>query len=195
LRAYTLRVFNTPSLGYNPLDYLVGRTSTECSTNTNTNTTLHCLSIITTSPLSKASIVSLQISSTFTGLRALFLANVCMTPWQKMSLPVLEVLYTCLLYDMLWEGILDVWDMPALLHAHLGHFTTHVQFVDVLNGFLGRYVCQLESLVFIELCMCLSPGSFMQLPPVFWEQFPVLCVCSGLKVFKQDDRLLVLKDA
>ena len=41
LRAYTLRVFNTPSLGYNPLDYLVGRTSTECSTNTNTNTTLH----------------------------------------------------------------------------------------------------------------------------------------------------------
>jgi len=93
-----------------------------------------------------------------------------------MLLPVLEVLYIRPPYDTLQEGILDAWDMPALLHAHLGHFTTCMQFVDVLDGFLGRYVGQLESLAFIELCTWLSPTSFMQLPPAFWEQFPVLCL-------------------
>jgi len=178
LRAYTLRLFKTPKRGYNPLDDLVGRTSPECSTNT--NTTLRCLSI-TTSFGSNASIALPQISSTFTGLRALFLVNVNATPQQTMSLPVLEVLYvhhTLPAIDTLQRAMDEAWDTPALRHAHLGHFNTAAQLVGVLGGFLGRYAGQLESLVLLELSN--SAVSFMQLPPAFWEQFPALRLL-GLK--------------
>jgi len=173
LRAYTLRLLETPGRGYNPLDDLVGRTISERSTNKNKNknTTLRCLSI-TTSIGSNTFIALPQISCIFTGLRALFLVNVHATPRQTMSLPVLEVLYALPAYETLQQAMLDAWDTPALLHAHLGHFTTRAQFVDVLDGFLGRYAGQLESLALIELSS--SPVSFMQLPPTFWEQFPAL---------------------
>jgi hypothetical protein len=56
--------------------------------------------------------------------------------------------------------------------VHLGHFNTPEQFTGVLDGFLGRYARQIESLVLMELSQ--SPTSIMDLPPDFWSQFSAL---------------------
>ena len=174
LRAYTLRLFKTPVRGYNPFDdLLVGSTTTpgpECTntnTNTNTNTTLRSLSI--TGP--KASIPLPQISRTFTGLQSLFLININATPAQTLTLPHLEVLYVS---DTLPAfGLpMEVWDTPALRHVYLGHFSTKAQLMGILDGFLGRYAHQIESLALIEHAM--PTMSFLDLPTRFWAQFTAL---------------------
>jgi len=182
LRAYTLRLFKTPKRGYNPFDdLLVGTTTTqspEC-TNANTNAALRSLSI-TTSFGSNASIGFPQISRTFTGLRSLFLTNLNATPQQTLSLAHLEVLYvhhTLPAFPTLQQPM-KTWDTPALRHVHLGNFSTTAQLTGVLDGFLGRYAHQIESLALVELSK--SRTSFLDLPTQFWAQFTALCLL-GLK--------------
>jgi len=184
LRAYNLRLLKTSRLEYNPWDDLVGRTRPECSTNTNTNTntTLRCLSITVTNN-TDAPVEPRQILCTFPGLRALFLVGVGMTPRQTISLPVLEVLYLHQTWDPLQWAMADAWDTPALRHVHLSYFNTTAQLVGVLDGFLGRYAGQLESLELFELAN--SPVSYMQLPPAFWEQFPALRLLGFMAVTLQ----------
>jgi hypothetical protein len=172
LRAYTLRLLN-PTRGYNPFDDLVGRGTTPKFTNANTNTTLRSLSI-TTAIGSNASIPLPQISSTFKGLRSLFLINTTATPTQAIVLPHLEVLYMhhrfptfpTLQYPM------QTWDTPALRHVYLGYFNTAEQLTGVLDGFLGRYASQLESLALLQLDQ--PPTLIMDLLPCFWSQFSAL---------------------
>jgi hypothetical protein len=171
LRAYTLWLLKTPRQGYNPFDDLVGMgTSPEC---TNTNTTLRSLSI-TKGFNSNASITLPQISSTFTGLRSLFLINIVATPRQRMALPHLEVLYvqhTLSVFPKLpWP--MQAWDTPALRHVHLGHFNAVRQLTGVLDGFLGRYAHQIETLVLLELRRW--SVLIIELPPSFWAQFSAL---------------------
>ncbi len=176
LRAYTLRLLETPVRGYNPFDdLLIGTTTTldpEC-TNTNTNTTLRSLSI-TTSFGSNASIALPQISRIFTGLHSLFLINTNATPAQTLTLPHLEVLYVhhTLPAFAILQRPMEAWDTPALRHVHLGHFSTTAQLTGVLDGFLGRYAHQIESLVLVESFK--STTSFLDLPPQFWAQFTAL---------------------
>ena len=178
LRAYALRLFKTPVRGYNPFnDLLVGSTTTpdaEC-----TNTTLRSLAI-TTSFGSNASIALPQISRTFTGLRSLFLININATPAQTLTLPHLEVLYvhhTLPAFATLQQPM-EAWDTPSLRHVHLGHFSTTEQLTGVLDGFLGRYARQIESLALVELSK--STTSFLDLPTQFWTQFASLRLL-GLK--------------
>jgi len=75
LRAYILHLDCRLSAGCNPLDLLLGTTTTQDPECTNTNTTLHSLSITSTwrfgIPISFS-----QISRTFTGLRSLFLTDI-----------------------------------------------------------------------------------------------------------------------
>jgi hypothetical protein len=182
LRAYTLRLFETPVWGYNPFDdLLIGTTTTQDSecTNTNTNTTLRLLSI-TTAFGSNASIAFPQISRTFTGLRSLFLTNLKATPQQILTLRHLEVLYVHNMLPafttLLWP--MESWDTPALRHVHLGNFRTMAQLTGVLDGFLARYAHQIETLVLAEFSK--PPTSFLDLPPQFWAQFTALCL-FGLK--------------
>ena len=180
LRAYTLRLLKTPVRGYNPFDdLLVGTTTTPDPECTNTNTTLRSLSI-TTSFGSYASIALPQISRTFTGLRSLFLINTNVTPAQTLTLAQLEVLYvhhTLPAFTML-QRPMEAWDTPALRHVHLGHFSTTAQLTGVLDGFLGRYAHQIESLILVELSKSIK--SFLDLPPQFWAQFTALRLL-GLK--------------
>ena len=179
LRAYTLRLFKTPVRGYNPFDDLVGTTMTPEPECTNTNTTLRSLSI-TTSFGSNASITLPQISHTFTGLRSLFLTNINATPAQTLTLAHLEVLYvhhTLPAFATLQQPM-EAWDTPSLRHVHLGHFGTTEQLMGVLDGFLGRYAHQIESLALVELSK--ATKSFLDLPAQFWAQFSSLRLL-GLK--------------
>ena len=180
LRAYTLRLFKTPVRGYNPFDDLfVGSTTTPDPECTNTNTTLRSLSI-TTSFGSNASIMLPQISRTFRGLRSLFLININATPAQTLTLPHLEVLYvhhTLPAFATLQQPM-EAWDTPALRHVHLGHFGTTEQLMGALDGFLGRYAHQIESLALLELSKSIT--SFLDLPAQFWAQFTSLRLL-GLK--------------
>jgi len=120
LRAYALQLVRAPTRWYNPFGDLVGPTpkSPEC-----TNTALQSLSFTTalrtlTSP---ATISFQQISSTFTGLRSLFLINVTATPQQTIALPQLELLYVHNMRYGFQVLELHAWDTPALRHAHLGY--------------------------------------------------------------------------
>jgi hypothetical protein len=173
VRAYTLRLLINPPRGYNPFDDLVGTGTTLECTNANTITTLRSLSI--TMPIgSNASIALPQISSTFTGLRSLFLINITATPTQTMVLPHLEVLYmhhTLSAFTGLHRPM-QTWDTPALRHVYLGYFNTAEQLTGVLDGFLGRYAPQIESLALLQLD--LSPASVINLSPCFWSQFSAL---------------------
>ena len=113
------------------------------------------------------------------GLRLLFLISGM--PAQTLTLAHLEVLYL--------HGILssfgrlplpmDVWDTPALRHVHLGPFTATAQLMGILDGFLGRYVHQIESLALVELPM--DTASFLDLPTQLWAKFTALCLL-GLEV-------------
>jgi hypothetical protein len=168
LRAYTLRLPIRPPRRYNPFDDLVGTGAT-----TNTNTTLRSL-LISTPFGSNASIALPQISSTFTGLRSLFLFNITTTPTQAMALPHLEVLYMDHIPSAFprLQRSMQTWDTPALRHVHLGYFSAAGQLTGVLDGFLGRYARQIESLALIELSRL--PTSILDLSPGFWSQFSAL---------------------
>jgi len=182
LRAYTLRLFNTPVPGYNPFDDLLVGAKTTQGTNANTNTTLHSLSI-TTSIDSNASIAFSQISRTFTSLRSLFLTDVTVAPQQALALPHLEVLY--LNYPLPWlemlQGSMETWKTPALRHVYLGHIS--VPLMDVLDRFLGQYARQIESLVLSPITtypphlfnpITTYPPHLLNLPSGFWDQFTEL---------------------
>jgi hypothetical protein len=175
LRAYTLQLF--PMRDYNPFDYLVGTGTTPKFTNANanTNTTLRLLSI-TTAIGSFSPILLPQISSTFRGRRSLFLINTTATPTQTMVLPHLEVLYLRYLPSALstLQRSMQTWDTPALRHVHLSYFSTPEEFTGVLDGFLGRYARQIESLVLLQLDQ--PSMSIMDLPPCFWTYFSALCL-------------------
>ena len=177
LRAYALRLFKTPTRGYNPFDDLVGRTPESPESPEYTNTTLQSLSI-TTAFGSTVSISFPQISSTFTGLCSLFLINVTATPRQTIALPQLELLYVHHTLSAFQTLPVHAWDTPALRHAHLGHLSTRTQFAAVLDGFLRRHAARLESLVLLELSK--APTSFLNLPEDFWVAFPAMRLL-GLK--------------
>jgi len=162
--------------GYNPLDDLVGTTTTQepgCSTtNTNTNTTLRALSIFMSS--SHGFISLSQICHTFTGLRMLFLVGVDATPQQTPTLAHLEVLYLRFPSEALLESM-GTWDVPALRHVSLEHF--RMPLTAMLDCFLGRWAHQIESLQFSEfdpahLSLIVSP--LHDLPSGFWAQFAML---------------------
>jgi hypothetical protein len=171
LRAYTLRLLKTPTRGYNPFEDLVGTGMAP----EYTNTTLRSLSITTVFG-SHASIGLSQISSTFTGLRSLSLINTIATPAQAMVLPHLEVLYLRSALSTLQRSM-QTWDTPALRHVHLGYFSTPEEFTGVLDGFLGRYARQIESLALWELSTLT-----IDLPPIFWSQFSALRLLGVLAV-------------
>jgi len=162
--------------GYNPLDDLVGTTTTQepgCSTtSSNTNTTLRALSIFMSS--SHGFISLLQICRTFTGLRTLFLVGVDTTPQQTLTLAHLEVLYVRFPSEALLESM-GTWDVPALRHVSLEHF--RMPLTAMLDRFLGRWAHQIESLWFIEFdpahfSLLVSP--LHDLPSRFWTQFATL---------------------
>jgi hypothetical protein len=170
--------------GYNPFnDILVGSATTpdpEC-TNTNTNSTLRLLSIAALF-ISDPTIALPQISRAFTGLRSLFLIDINVTPAQTLTLPHLEVLYV---HDTLpafatLQLLTEGWDTPALRHVHLGYFTTTAQLTGILDGFMGRYAHQIESLALVELPTCIM-SFLMDLPTQFWAQFTALRLL-GLEV-------------
>jgi len=179
LRTYILWIRGARRPGYNPLDDLVGTTTTQdpgCSntnTNTNTNTTLRALSIAMSS--SYRGFISLsQISRTFTGLRMLFLVGVDTTPQQTLTLAHLEVLCVHLPSEALLESM-GTWDIPALRHVSLDHF--RMPLTAMLDRFLGRWAHQVESLWFSGFdpghsSLLVSP--LHDLPSGFWAQFPVL---------------------
>ena len=176
LRAYTLRLSQTPVRRYHPFDdLLIGTTTTPAPECTYTNTTLHLLSI-SISSMSNASITFPQISHTFTGLRSLFLFNISTMLTQTLTLPHLEVL---LVHDRPIATLplpMEVWDTPALRHVYLGHFTATAQLTGILDGFLGRYAHQIESLALVEIST-----SILNLPTQFWTQFTALRLL-GLEV-------------
>jgi len=173
LRAYALHLFITPR-GYNPFDYLVGPTP---ELHEYTNTALQSL-FIRIEAGSRLSIPFPQISSTFTGLRSLFLMNgMTAAPQQTISLPQLEMLYVYQLPCQALPG--PTWDTPALRHAYLGEFRTAAQFTAVLDGFLRRYASKIESLVLLETSMLLDQPpealtSVLNPPANFWDTFPAL---------------------
>jgi len=170
LRAYALRLFIRPTRAYNPFDYLVGPTP---ELPKYTNTALQSL-LIRIDIGSTLSIPFSQISSTFTGLRSLFLMNgMTAAPQQTIALPQLEMLY------VMCQALLGpAWDTPALRHAYLGQFRTAAQFTAMLDGFLRRYASKIESLVLIESYMLLgqpeAPASVLNPPANFWDTFPAL---------------------
>jgi len=177
LRTYILSIRSTfirPE--YNPLDDLVGTTTTQepgCSTTSlSTNTTLRALSI---SMLSSHGFISLsQICRTFTGLRMLFLVGVDATPQQTLTLAHLDVLCVRFPSEALLESM-GRWDVPALRHVSLEHF--RMPLTAMLDRFLGQWAHQIESLWFSEfdpahLSLPVSP--LHNLPPGFWAQFAML---------------------
>jgi len=126
LRAYGLGLFEMHTREYNPFDYLVGSAPESPEY---TNTTLQSLSISTIFG-SVASISFPQISSTFVGLRSLFLVDVTATPQQTIALPQLELLYvhyTIFAFHML---PVHTWDTPALRHAYVGQLSTPSEFAS-----------------------------------------------------------------
>jgi len=171
-------------------DFLVGTTTTqdlEC-TNTNTNTTLHLLSITTMNlqPKFHTPISFSQISGIFPGLRSLFLRRVKVTPQQSLTLAHLEVLSVFDPSKALLESM-ETWDMPALRHVSLGYFTM-TSLTDVVDRFLGRWAHQIESLFcrkFDPLRSSILASPLLDLPSGFWAQFPVLHLlgldCEALK--------------
>jgi len=170
LRSYILHFTSVTTLGYNPLDLLVGRTTTQDPECTNTNTTLRLLSI--TAIDSNISISFSQISRTFTGLRSLFLRGLISVPQQPLTLAHLEVLYMGIVYEK-WEDLqqsFETWHTPALRHVRLSYFRT--QLTDLIDCFLGRYAHQIESLVLSGVSGYCSPC--LDLPPGFWAQFTAL---------------------
>ena len=171
LRAYFLQLRVMPVPGHNPFDdFLVDTTVTqdlEC-TDTNTNTTLRLLSIVTPRDLN-ISISLSQISRTFTGLRSLFLCCVKAMPQQILSLVHLEVLCLYTAVETLLESI-ETWDTPALQHVSLGQITTPL--TDLLTHSLGRYAHQIESLVLNNYAF--YPTPLLDLPSGFWAQFSAL---------------------
>jgi hypothetical protein len=180
LRVFTLRLLISPPRGHNLFDYFVGTGTTPECTSANTNTTLRSLSI--TTPInSNASIPLSQISSTFKGLRSLFLIDFIAAPTQAIALPHLEVLYmqhTFSAFPTLKQPM-QTWDTPALRHVYLGYFDDARRLTAVLDGFLGRYARQIESLVLLERSQSLP--SIVNLPPGFWSQFSALRLL-GLQV-------------
>ena len=170
LRAYTLWFLIQPMRGYNPFDdLLVGITTTPDPECTNTNTTLRSLSIASFGSTSLP-----QISRTFTELRSLFLINVNATPAQILTLAHLEVLFVHHTPTALatLQLPMEAWVTPALRHVHLGPFSTTAQLTGVLDGFLGRYAHQIESLILVELSTSIT--SILDLPIQFWAQFTAL---------------------
>ena len=167
LRAYTLRFLQPPVWGYNPFNDLVGSSTTQ---DPETNTTLRSFSIDTAFG-SIAGIVLPEISRNFTGLRSLFLINANASPTQTLTLAHLEVLYMQYLLPI-FELQMEVWETPALRHVHLGHFSSTEQLTGVLDGFLGQYAHQIESLALVELSM--DTWSFFDLPTQFWAKFTAL---------------------
>ena len=116
LRAYALRLFSfeMDTREYNPFDYLVGPAPKSPEY---TNTTLQSLSISTIVG-SAASISFPQISSTFIGLRSLFLVDVTATLQQTIALPHLELLYVHYTISEYRTLPVHTWDTPALRHAY-----------------------------------------------------------------------------
>jgi len=162
--------------GYNPLNDLVGTTTTQdpgCSnTNSTTNTTLRALSIHMSS--SSRGFISLsQICRTFTGLRMLVLSNIKATPQQTLTLAHLEVLCVRLPSEEMLESM-GTWDTPALRHVSLGHF--RMPLTGMLDRFLGRWAHQIESLWFSEVdpAHSLLASPLHDLPSGFWAQFAML---------------------
>jgi len=175
LRTYILHIRGAPRPGHNPLDDLIGTTTTQdpgCS-NTNTNTTLRALSI-TMSSTARNFISLSQICRTFTGLRMLSLIAVNETPQRALTLAHLEVLYVRFPSGALLESM-GTWDVPALRHVSLEHF--RIPLTGMLDRFLGRWAHQIESLWFHEFdpahsSLLVSP--LRDLPSGFWAQFAAL---------------------
>ena len=174
---------------HNPLDDLIGTTTTQdpgCSnTNSNTNTTLRALSITMSS--SRGFISLSRICHTFTGLRVLSLIRVNATPQQTLTLAHLEVLYVCYPSEALLESM-GTWDVPALRHVSLAQF--RMPLTGMLDRFLGRWAHQIESLWFDELdpahnSLLLSP--LHDIPSGFWAQF------STLRLLRLDCETLLCK--
>ena len=163
LRAYTLRLFKTPVRRYNPFYSLVG-TNPEY-----TNTTLQSLSITTACDAS-VFVPFPQLSSTFSGLRSLFLDNVDAYQTHAITLPHLELLYIDHAFGI---SPMQTWDTPSLRHVYLGlvrFFNTAAQFTALLDGFLRKYASQIESLA----VKALSKFMDLLLPQDFWEAFSAL---------------------
>jgi len=174
LRTYILTIRGALTPGYNPLDDLIGTTTTQepgCS-NSNSNTTLRALSIAMSS--SHGFISLSQICRTFTGLRMLFLINVKATPQQTLTLAHLEVLHVLFPLEALLESM-GTWDMPALRHVSLVHFK--MPLTEMLDRFLGRWAHQIESLWcsgFDPAHSSLLVSPLHDLPSGFWAQFATL---------------------
>jgi len=166
LRAYALCLSKTPTRGYNPFEDLVGRTPESPGY---TNTALQLLSI-NVAFFSTASISLPQISSTFTGLRSLFLIDVLTTPQQTIALPKLELLYV---NHRSREMPVHAWDTPALRHAHLHNLAAHAH-ATVLDGFLRRHAARLESLVLLHNSSSWESALLLYFPVDFWNAFPAL---------------------
>jgi hypothetical protein len=148
LWAFALKFRSVPVQGYNPFDDLLVETMTtqdlEC---TNTNMTLRLLSIVASGHIS---ILFLQISRTFTGLRSLFLCNIQVMPQQALRLAHLEVLY--LHYRQGIETLqesMEKWDTPALRHVYIDYCAAPL--TEVVDHFLGQYTHQIESLILSDL--------------------------------------------
>jgi len=152
LRPYTLRLFRTPGLGYNPLDDLVGRTVPECNTNTNEHKHKHDSAlpqhhdIIRLKRIHRAPANIVHIQGTTRTL-----------PSQRKRDAVADDVAASA------GGALRALHTPVMGHAAArapGPFQhRRAQFVGVLDGFLGRYAGQLESLALLELSK--SPMSLM----------------------------------
>jgi len=172
LQAYILHLDCMLRQGRNPLDLLVRTTTTQDPEYTNTNTTLHLLSIISTWK-SSISISFSQISRTFTGLRSLFLIGITAAPQQTLTLAHLEVLYLEFRRSK-WEEVqqsIETWDTPALRHVRLAGLSTPL--TNVIDRFLGRYAHQIESLVLSEWDTWLWPF-LLDISSRFWAQFTAL---------------------
>jgi len=168
LRAYILHIDCALRPGYDPLDDLLVRTTTQDPEYTNTDTTNTTLRLLVLRG-GNISVSFSQISRTFTGLRLLFLIHVGAAPQQTLVLAHLEVLYVeCWLPDL--QRSIETWDTPALRHVHLGYFGTPL--TDMLDRLLGRYAHQIESLVLSEFDSYYLPC--LDLPSNFWAQFTAL---------------------
>jgi len=168
LRAYALRLYKLPTQGYNPFYDLV-RLAPDSPEYT--NTALESLSIAALFG-STVYISFPQISSTFTGLRSLFLWNMIATPRQTIALPQLELLHVHYTTSAFHTLPVHVWDTPALRHAYLAYLSTRAQFAAVLDGFLRRHAARLESLVLFHDDT--KSASLLGLPVDFWYAFPAL---------------------
>jgi len=182
LRAYILRLHLNRDTIPAPRDslfddFLFGKTTTQDLECTNTNTTLHLLSIATIALGCKVHIpISFsQISRIFPGLRSLFLYNVKVTPQQTLTLAHLEVLSVDYPSETLLESM-ETWDTPTLRHVSLGEFSS-TPLTGVLDRFLGRWAHQIESLFcreFAPVHSSILASPLLDLPSGFWAQFPVL---------------------